>query len=103
MGSNNTSKHHWIQSFQNRTENQWIVNLTVETFEVCYRKNITGSRGLWRAENALVNSLPQFVLQLFLIILIIRIIAFVLKPLRQPRIVAEILVSAYMLYVVIYN
>ncbi|XP_059441419.1 cation/H(+) antiporter 15-like [Corylus avellana] len=72
-------------------KDEWIVIETIDKFEACYRKNITGSRGLWRAENALIASLPQFILQLFLIILIIRIVALLLKPLRQPRIMAEIL------------
>lgn len=75
------------------TKDEWIVSDQIDKLEVCYKKNITASKGLWRAENALVTSLPQFIFQLFLIILIIRIVTLILKPLRQPRIVAEILVS----------
>ncbi len=77
----------------NVTKDEWIVTNRIDKFEVCYKKNITGSKGVWRAENALVTTLPQFVLQLFLIILITRIVSLLLKPLRQPRIMAEILVS----------
>jgi hypothetical protein len=77
----------------NVTKDQWIVTNQIDKFVVCYKKNITGSKGVWRAENALVTTLPQFVLQLFLIILITRIVSLLLKPLRQPRIMAEILVS----------
>lgn len=73
---------------------QWVVPNQIDKFEVCFRKNIT-QRSLWRGENIMIASLPTFVLQLFCIILIIHIITFVLKPLRQPRIVAEILVSIY--------
>jgi hypothetical protein len=75
-------------------KDEWIVIEKIDKFEACYKKNITGSRGLWRAENALISTLPQFILQLFLIILIIRIVALLLKPLRQPRIMAEILVRS---------
>jgi hypothetical protein len=73
-------------------EERVVAKIMQDSYEVCYKRNITRSKGLWRAESPLVTSLPIFVLQLLCIILTIRIITLLLKPLRQPRIVAEILV-----------
>lgn len=75
------------------TKDEKLIKYGVGNTQICYTKNLTRSNGLWRAENPLATSLPLFVLQLSLIILIIRIVMLILKPLRQPRIVAEILVS----------
>ncbi|XP_058075784.1 cation/H(+) antiporter 15-like [Magnolia sinica] len=49
------------------------------------------SNGIWRGEDPLSYSLPLFVLQLSLIIIVTRTLVFLLKPLRQPRVVSEIL------------
>lgn len=58
---------------------------------------------MWKAENPLVESLPTFVLQLALTLLTVRLLLLILKPFRQPRFMAEILVSTlhpstYLLY-----
>ncbi|XP_022153450.1 cation/H(+) antiporter 15-like [Momordica charantia] len=58
---------------------------------VCYNSNITHEGSLWRAENPVASTLPVFALQLCLIIFFSRVLIFILKPLRQPPIVAEIL------------
>lgn len=60
---------------------------------VCYNTNVTHEGSLWRAENPVASTLPVFALQLCLIIFFSRVLIFVFKPLRQPPIVAEILVS----------
>lgn len=58
---------------------------------VCYNSNVTHQGSLWRAENPVASTLPVFSLQLCLIIFLSRVLIFMLKPLRQPPIVAEIL------------
>ena len=60
---------------------------------MCYVINIVNSQGIWRAENPLVKSLPVFILQVAITLLTFRLLLLILKPLRQPRFIAEILVS----------
>lgn len=60
---------------------------------VCYNKTITSTSGLWRAENPLTYTLPEFILQLLLILLFNRLLMLIFKPLHLSRISAEILVS----------
>lgn len=72
------------------------------SFNVCYNKTRTHATGLWNAENAWVASLPLLIIQLFSILLLSHILAYLLRRLRQPRIVANILVStsnAYLLFI----
>ena len=52
------------------------------------------SDGAWANERPIDYSLPLLIIQLCLILLFSRAFAFVLKPLRQPRVIAEIIVSA---------
>ncbi|KAL6124993.1 hypothetical protein ACLB2K_077501 [Fragaria x ananassa] len=61
------------------------------SFNVCYNKTRTHATGLWNAENAWVASLPLLIIQLFSILLLSHILAYLLRRLRQPRIVANIL------------
>eukprot|EP00271_Cylindrocystis_brebissonii_P017094 TRINITY_DN4301_c0_g1_i1.p1 TRINITY_DN4301_c0_g1~~TRINITY_DN4301_c0_g1_i1.p1 ORF type:complete len:886 (-),score=168.42 TRINITY_DN4301_c0_g1_i1:929-3586(-) len=49
------------------------------------------SDGAWSGENPLDYALPLLVVQLCLIVGISRLFAFLLKPMRQPRVIAEIL------------
>ncbi|XP_057956700.1 cation/H(+) antiporter 24 [Malania oleifera] len=45
--------------------------------------------GIFRGESPLRFTFPLFLFELFLVIIIIHIVRFLLKPLKQPRIVAE--------------
>ncbi|KAL2323355.1 hypothetical protein Fmac_027734 [Flemingia macrophylla] len=49
------------------------------------------SNGLWEGDNPLHFAFPLLVLQITLIILLTRTLAFLIKPLRQPKVIAEIL------------
>lgn len=60
---------------------------------VCYNSNVTHEGCVWRAENSVASTLPVFALQLCLIILFSRLLILAFKRMRQPPIVAEILVS----------
>ncbi|BFG30381.1 hypothetical protein CerSpe_166550 [Prunus speciosa] len=55
---------------------------------VCYNKTITHVTGMWKAENALLSTLPLFFTQLGLIMFICHFLKLLLTPLHQPRIVA---------------
>lgn len=63
---------------------------------VCYAPTMITTNGIWQGDNPLDYSLPLFILQLTMIVLMTRILVFVLKPFRQPRVISEILVSIYM-------
>ena len=69
---------------------------------MCYVINIVNSQGIWRAENPLVKSLPVFILQVAITLLTFRLLLLILKPLRQPRFIAEILVSTSTLILFIF-
>ncbi|KAG6478976.1 hypothetical protein ZIOFF_062426 [Zingiber officinale] len=51
------------------------------------------SNGAWNGDDPLHHSLPLIILQICLVLVVTRSIAFLLRPLRQPRVIAEIIVS----------
>ncbi|XP_058111355.1 cation/H(+) antiporter 15-like [Magnolia sinica] len=57
---------------------------------VCYTPMIM-TNGIWQGENPLNYSLPLFMFQLIIIALTNRALFYILKPLRQPRVVSEII------------
>lgn len=67
-------------------------NKTVETI-VCYAPTMITTNGIWQGDNPLDYSLPLFILQLTLVVVTTRLLVYILKPLRQPRVISEILVS----------
>ncbi|KAF5191976.1 Cation/H(+) antiporter like [Thalictrum thalictroides] len=58
---------------------------------VCYAPKMVLANGLWNGDNPLDYSVPLFILQSMLIVCTTRIVVFILKPLRQPKVVSEIL------------
>ncbi|KAL1559743.1 Cation/H(+) antiporter 15 [Salvia divinorum] len=58
---------------------------------VCYAPTMITTNGIWQGDNPLDYSLPLFILQLTLVVVTTRILVFALKPLRQPRVISEIL------------
>lgn len=60
---------------------------------VCYAPSMITTNGIWQGENPLNYALPLFILQVTLVVIATRIFVFILKPIRQPRVIAEILVS----------
>ena len=68
-------------------------NSTSDTSIICYAPSMITTNGVWQGDNPLDFSLPLFVLQLTLVVLVTRFFVFVLKPFRQPRVISEILVS----------
>ncbi|KAI8530084.1 hypothetical protein RHMOL_Rhmol11G0027800 [Rhododendron molle] len=58
---------------------------------VCYAPTMITTNGIWQGDNPLNYSLPLFILQLTLVVVTTRMLVFILKPLRQPRVIAEII------------
>ncbi|KAL5227400.1 hypothetical protein ABZP36_015665 [Zizania latifolia] len=58
---------------------------------VCYSPMMITANGIWQGVNPLVFSLPLFILQVTVIVVTTRFLVIVLKPFRQPRVIAEIL------------
>lgn len=51
------------------------------------------SHGVFQGDNPIHFALPLVILQMCLVLILTRVLAYLLKPLRQPRVVAEIVVS----------
>ncbi|WOG86266.1 hypothetical protein DCAR_0205467 [Daucus carota subsp. sativus] len=58
---------------------------------VCYSPTMITTNGIWQGDSPLDYSLPLFILQVTLVVTITRLLVFILKPLRQPRVISEIL------------
>ncbi|KAF6176546.1 hypothetical protein GIB67_017168 [Kingdonia uniflora] len=58
---------------------------------VCFASSMISTNGVWQGDDPFEYSLPLFILQLMLIVVITRILIFLLKPLRQPKVISEIL------------
>lgn len=69
-----------------------------DTMLVCYNKTITHATGVWKAENALLNTLPTFFTQLALILTFTYLLKRLFKPLRISCLVANVLVSNFCVY-----
>lgn len=52
----------------------------------------TSSNGVWQGDNPLDFAFPLLIVQTTLILALSRFLAFLLKPLRQPKVIAEIIV-----------
>ncbi|CAN6351480.1 unnamed protein product [Urochloa humidicola] len=49
------------------------------------------SDGIFQGENPLNSALPLAILQICIVVVLTRVLAFMLRPLRQPRVIAEII------------
>ncbi|KAI3946935.1 hypothetical protein MKW98_003498 [Papaver atlanticum] len=65
-------------------------NQTMAT-PVCPAPMKATSNGAWQGENPLDYALPLAILQICLVVAFTRTLAFILRPLRQPRVIAEII------------
>lgn len=66
------------------------------TAHVCPSPMAATSNGAFQGDNPLNYALPLAILQICLVVLLTRSIAFILKPLRQPRVIAEMIVSSFL-------
>jgi hypothetical protein len=70
---------------------------------VCYSPMIITTNGIWQGVNPLEFSLPLFILQVSVIVVTTRFLVILLKPFRQPRVIAEILVRPLFSFQVLDN
>jgi hypothetical protein len=61
--------------------------------EGCVAPMKATSQGAYQGENPLDFALPLAILQICLVVVVTRCLAYLLQPLRQPRVIAEIIVS----------
>lgn len=69
---------------------------------VCSAPMKSTSNGVFQGENPLDYALPLAILQICIVLLVTRGLAYLLKPLRQPRVIAEIIVSSFLLFLYIF-
>jgi hypothetical protein len=74
-------------------------NISSAAAVVCYSPMMVTAYGIWQGGNPLEFSLPLFILQTAIIVVTTRILVLLLKPFRQPRVIAEILVRKLSLYI----
>ncbi|KAK1667579.1 hypothetical protein QYE76_055738 [Lolium multiflorum] len=63
----------------------------VTNLVVCYSPMMIATNGIWQGVNPLEFSLPLFILQVAVIVITTRVLVLLLRPFRQPRVIAEIL------------
>jgi len=56
------------------------------------------SNGAFQGDDPLDFALPLAILQICLVLVVSRGLAYLLKPLRQPRVIAEIIVSSFLFF-----
>lgn len=65
--------------------------MATNTSSNCPKPMKATSNGSWQGDNPLDFALPLIILQICLVVFFTRTLAFLLKPLRQPRVIAEII------------
>ncbi|KAL5981760.1 Cation/H(+) antiporter 17 [Asimina triloba] len=63
------------------------------TNNTCPQPMKATSNGSWQGDNPLNFAVPLVIVQICLVVVLTRTLAFLLKPLRQPRVIAEIIVE----------
>ncbi|KAJ4767073.1 Cation/H(+) antiporter 15 [Rhynchospora pubera] len=58
---------------------------------ICSSRMLVTTNGIWKGTNPLDYSLPLFILQMTIIVVMTRVLVVLLKPFRQPRVIAEIM------------
>lgn len=66
----------------------------------CPKPMVATSNGVFQDDNPLDFALPLAIIQICLVVLLTRGLAALLKPLRQPRVIAEIIVSIFVIIIV---
>lgn len=70
-------------------------NGTTAAAVICPKPMKATSNGAFQNENPLDYALPLAIVQICLVVGFTRVISVLLKPLRQPRVIAEIVVSSW--------
>ena len=80
-----------------------INNMAATNGTTCPKPMVATSTGVFQGENPLDFALPLVIVQIILVIVLTRTLAFLLKALRQPRVIAEIIVSIFRLFFLIFK
>ncbi|KAJ7560792.1 hypothetical protein O6H91_04G146200 [Diphasiastrum complanatum] len=64
---------------------------TAATNATCIKPMTATSNGAWQGDNPIDYALPLLVIQIVFVLILTRTLAFLMKPLRQPRVIAEII------------
>jgi len=83
----------------------WIVGMAsnATSGHACPAPMKPTSNGVFQGDNPLDFALPLAILQICLVLVVSRGLAYLLKPLRQPRVIAEIIVSSFLFHLVLIN
>ncbi|KAL4351281.1 hypothetical protein GQ457_06G035290 [Hibiscus cannabinus] len=65
---------------------------TANDLVVCYAPRTLSAHGVWKGDNPIDYSIPLVILQMTIVVATSRLLVLALRPLRQPRVVSEILV-----------
>lgn len=68
-------------------------NSTGRNFSVCFPNHRIWSGGIYNGGDPFIYSLPIFFLQLTVMVWLSRLLAILLRPLRQPLVLCELIVS----------
>lgn len=76
-------------------EVELVAGKMVNTTATCPPKTMAAtSNGVWQGDVPIHFALPLLIIQIVIVLCITRALAFALKPLKQPRVIAEIIVSS---------
>jgi Kef-type K+ transport system membrane component KefB len=68
-----------------------VIRAENTTAQDCVKLMKTTSNGVWQGDNPMNFALPLLIVQICIVLFVTRTLAFLLKPLRQPRVIAEII------------
>lgn len=63
-------------------------------WEICYNMTVYKTGEIWRVQSTFFRSVPMIIVQLIAAMSTTRLLYYLFKPLHQPRIVSDILVSS---------
>jgi hypothetical protein len=61
----------------------------------CIKPMVDTSNGVFQGDNPVHFGLPLIIVQIILVIVVTRLLGLLVKPLHEPRVIAEIVVSSY--------
>lgn len=80
-------------------QNKMGSNATVTS--LCPAPMAATSNGMFQGDNPLHFALPLAIVQICIVVALTRILAFFLRPLKQPRVIAEIIVSSFLCFILL--
>jgi hypothetical protein len=60
----------------------------------CIKPMVVTSNGVFQGDNPVHFALPLIIVQIIFVIVVTRLLGLLVKPLHQPRVIAEIVVSS---------